>query len=411
MFSGNVKAAINSLRSSKWRSLLTMMGVIIGITLVVTTVSLGEGLKRQVVGQMNQLGTDVLTIRSGKLVSRDQGGKVTGVNVLAFLDSSTLTAKDVSALKEVKTAAAVTPLSFITSSVSSSSGQLNNAYAIGTSASLPELLQQKVAYGDFFSGDGGNQKFAVIGSGVAQRLYNQLNPVGHAITISGQNFIIRGVLAPSTGGLLSIGQTDFNSAVFIPFEQATNLVEKPNIVQILLKSNSSDTDTTVRDVQKTLLATHQGREDFSVLKQEELLGVVNDVVSKLTGFVSALAAISLLIGGIGIMDIMLVSVSERTREIGIRKAIGATNRQIMNQFLVEGLSLTVVGGLIGVIISLLIFAILRLYTNLNPAITVPIMLLAVGVAVVVGVIFSIAPALKAARKDPINALRGGDSNT
>jgi len=406
MWSGNVKAAINSLRSSKWRSLLTMMGVIIGITLVVTTVSLGEGLKRQVVGHMNQLGTNVLTIRSGKLVNRDQSGQVTGVNVLAFLDSSTLTAKDVAALKRVDSATAVTPMAFVTSSVSSGSDQLNNAYVMGTSAALPELFRQRVAYGDFFTGDGGNQKFAVVGSGVAQKLYGQLNPVGHAITISGESFVIRGVLAPSSGGLLSIGQTDFNLAVFIPFEQAQSFANGTNIVQILLKSKTSNTEATIGDVQKALLATHQGREDFSVLKQEELLGVINGVVNKLTGFVSALAAISLLVGGIGIMSIMLASVSERTREIGIRKSIGATNRQILNQFIVEGLVLTVGGGLIGVIISLLIFLGLRLYTDLNPVITVPIMLLAVFVAIVVGVIFSIAPAFKAARKDPIQALRG-----
>lgn len=406
MWSGNVKAAINSLRSSKWRSLLTMMGVIIGITLVVTTVSLGEGLKRQVVGQINRLGSDVLTVRSGKIVSRDKSGQVTGVNVLAFLDSSTLTAEDVFALNNVKSATAVTPLAFITSSVSSASGELNNAYVMGTSTALPELLRQRLAYGDFFSGGASNQKFAVIGANIAHKLYGQLNPVGHAITISGQSYIIRGVLAPSTGGLLSIGQTDFNSAVFIPFEQAESLAKNINIVQILLKSQGSDTDATIRDARKTLLATHEGREDFSVLKQEELLGVVNGVVNKLTGFVAALAAISLLVGGIGIMSIMLASVSERTREIGIRKAIGATNRQILNQFMVEGLVLTVSGGLIGVIISLLIFLALRLYTNLNPVITVPIMLLAVFVAILVGVIFSIAPAFKAARKDPINALRG-----
>ena len=160
MWSGNVKAAINSLRSSKWRSLLTMMGVIIGITLVVTTVSLGEGLKRQVVGQINRLGSDVLTVRSGKIVSRDKSGQVTGVNVLAFLDSSTLTARDVAALKNVDSATAVTPMAFITSSISSSSGRLDNAYVMGTSTNLPELFRQRMAYGDFFTGETSNQKFA-----------------------------------------------------------------------------------------------------------------------------------------------------------------------------------------------------------------------------------------------------------
>lgn len=406
MLSGNVKAAVNSVRSSKWRSVLTMMGVVIGITLVVTTVSLGEGVKRQVVGQINQLGSDVLTVRSGNLVSRDKNGRVTGVNLLAFLDSSTLATKDVSALKNLDSVSDVTPMAFVTSTVSDGADKINNVFVIGTSPALPELLRQKVAYGDFFPEDAADQKFAVIGSNIAHRLYGSLNPTGRSITISGQNFVIRGVLAPSSGGLLSIGQTDFNSAVFIPFELAESSVGDTNLIQILLKSKNGNTDAAINDVRKTLLAAHQGNEDFTVLKQEELLGVVNGVVNRLTGFVSALAAISLLVGGIGIMSIMLASVSERTREIGIRKAIGATNRQILKQFMTEGLVLTITGGLIGVIISLLIFGALRLYTDLNPVITAPIIILAVLVAIVVGIIFSIAPALKAARKDPIQALRG-----
>ena len=142
------------------------------------------------------------------------------------------------------------------------------------------------------------------------------------------------------------------------------------------------------------------------MKQDELLGIVSGVVDTATRFISAIAAISLLVGGIGIMDIMLVSVTERTREIGIRKAVGATNRQILNQFLVEGLALTIVGGVIGVILSLLINVGLKIYTDWQPVINIPIVVLAVAVSVAVGVIFSITPALKAARKDPINALRG-----
>jgi putative ABC transport system permease protein len=147
-------------------------------------------------------------------------------------------------------------------------------------------------------------------------------------------------------------------------------------------------------------------EDFTVLKQTELLNIAGSTVGVVTKFISAIAAVSLLVGGVSIMDIMWVSVSERTREIGIRKAIGATNRQILSQFLVEGSLLSVFGGLIGIIVSLIINLLLRLYTSLHPAITVPIMVLAVFISVVVGIIFSVAPALKAARKRPIDALRG-----
>src|SRR5581483_2809496 len=340
-----------------------------------------------------------------KLISTD--GSENGFNILALLNSSTLTSKDATALEGLPTASAVAPIDFVTSNTSSDSGEINNAFVLGTSSALPDLIHPKLAYGDFFKLEDEDQRVAVIGSNIAHKLFDESNPVAHSIIIDGQSFIIRGVLQPTTGGLLSIGETDFNSAVFIPFEQAKSLTNgNTNLVQILLKSKTSNTGATIADARKALLANHQGQEDFTVLKQEELLNVVSGVVSSLTAFISGIAAISLLVGGIGIMDIMLVSVSERTREIGIRKAIGATNHQILNQFLVEGLALTLGGGLIGVIVSLIVFGFLRLYTNLHPVLTVPIMILAVGVSVLVGVVFSTAPALKAARKDPIQALRG-----
>jgi putative ABC transport system permease protein len=207
---------------------------------------------------------------------------------------------------------------------------------------------------------------------------------------------------------LSVAETDFNSAVFIPFSSAKELgAGRTNILQILVKAKNPDKlDLAVADIHKALLKSHHNQENFTILKQYELLDIANGAVNIITSFISGIAAISLLVGGIGIMDIMLVSVSERTREIGIRKAVGATNRQILAQFLVEGMALSIGGGLIGIIAALIIYAGLQIYTNLQPVITIPIVVLAVSVSVLVGIVFSVAPALKAARKDPINALRG-----
>jgi putative ABC transport system permease protein len=225
--------------------------------------------------------------------------------------------------------------------------------------------------------------------------------------VQGSDFIIHGVLEPTSGGLASVAETDFNSAVFIPQQAALDLTgNKSNILQILVKSQGNNLDKTVQDVRTSLLKKHKNQEDFTVLKQTELLNIAGSTVGSVTRFISAIAAVSLLVGGISIMDIMWVSVSERTREIGIRKAIGATNRQILNQFLVEGSLLSIVGGLIGIVFSLIINGLLRIYSSLHPAITIPIMILAVVISVAVGIIFSVAPALKAARKRPIDALRG-----
>jgi putative ABC transport system permease protein len=406
MWSGNIKTALSSLRMSKWRSILTMMGIIIGISSVVTVVSLGEGLKQQISGQINQLGSNVLTIRSGKLVKR-QGGSITGVNILAFLSASTLSPRDTEVLQKISTQDAVAPINFVTSSATGETSSSDNLFVVGTSADLPKLVKFKVEFGSFFNSDAEEDNVAVIGAGVAHSLFGELNPVGHTIKISGTDFGVRGVLEPTIGSIATVAQTDFNSSVFIPFSPSIKLTGgSTNIQQIMVRSKNGDLDRTVKDVHKTLLQTHDGQQNFTILKQNELLSITSSVVNLITSFISGIAAISLLVGGIGIMDIMLVSVSERTREIGVRKAIGATNRQILNQFLVEGSVLSIGGGLIGIFSALVINLLLRLYTSFHPLITITTMALAVGISVAVGIIFSVAPALKAAHKNPIDALRG-----
>ena len=406
MWSGNIKTALSSLRMSKWRSILTMMGIIIGISSVVTVVSLGEGLKQQISGQINQLGSNVLTIRSGKLVNR-QDGSISGVNILAFLNASTLTPRDVEALQKVSSKDAVAPINFVTSSATGETGSSDNLFVVGTSADLPKLVKFKVEFGSFFNDDAEEDNVAVLGAGVAHSLFGELNPVGHTIKIADTDFGVRGVLAPTVGGVATVAQTDFNSSVFIPVSPSVKINGgNTNIMQIMVRSKNGDLDKTTQDVRKTLLQTHSGQENFTILKQNELLSITNNVVNIVTSFISGIAAISLLVGGIGIMDIMLVSVSERTREIGVRKAIGATNRQVLNQFLVEGSVLSIAGGLIGILTALVINLLLRLYTTFHPVITITTMILAVGISVVVGIIFSVAPALKAAHKNPIDALRG-----
>jgi putative ABC transport system permease protein len=277
----------------------------------------------------------------------------------------------------------------------------------GSSPNLVDILHQKVEYGSFFSDSDSSPNFAVVGSDIAAKLYDQFNPVGQAIHIMGQDFTISGVLAPSSGGLLSLGQADYNSSVFIPSSAAEALAGGHySILQILVQTKpGSNINAAVSQTSQAIAKNHGGTHDFTVLKQDELLNANDRVLNSATGFIAGIAAISLLVGGIGIMNILLVSVSERNREIGIRKAIGATNRQILHQFLVEGLALSVGGGAIGIGVSYLINLLLRLYSNWHPVISIPILVLAVGVSVGAGILFSVAPALKAARKNPIDALR------
>lgn len=402
MWSGNFKTAINSLRLSKWRTIFTMLGIIIGISSVVTIVSLGEGLKHQITGQLKDLGPEVVSVRPGKLISSSNN-----LNFFALFNTSTLTPTDVKTISQLPSVRSSVPVDFVTSSVSSDNKELDNVFVAGTSHELDDLLHQEVKYGEFITPYNQDQSFAVIGADIAHKLFHEANPVGSTIRINGQDFIVHGVFNRAPAAFLSAIQSDFNSSVFIPFTPALDIAKgRDNIVQILVKSKSPErVQETVDSITSALSKAH-GQQDFTVLKQKELLSLAGDLVNTATGFMGAIAAISLLVGGIGIMDIMLVSVSERMREIGIRKAVGATNRQILMQFLTEGLALTIGGGIIGIAISLLINQILRLYTSWKPIISISVLILAVSVSIIVGIVFSIAPALKAARKDPITALRG-----
>lgn len=403
MWSGNLKTALASLRESRWRTTFTMLGIIIGIASVVTVVSLGEGLKQQIGGQINQLGPDVLTVRPGKVSAT--GGLS---SFYSFMTPSTLTTDDISTIKGLPIVSQAAPIEFVASTVKNGNSEMDNVFVAGTSSALGDILHQNIAYGDFFSDNTGFQNnFAMVGNNIASNLFNEINPVGQTMQINGQDFVIHGVFTASSGSLLSLSQSDLNSSVFIPTQAAEQLSNgHANILQIFAKLKPGvNVDSAVSQINRAVSKNHGGVHDFTVLKHNQLMGVSDRLVNSATGFIGAIAAISLLVGGIGIMNILLVSVSERTREIGIRKAIGATNRQILNQFLAEGLVLSIGGGIIGIGVSYLINLLLRLYSGWKPIISLPILFLAVSVSVAAGVIFSMAPAFKAARKDPITALR------
>ncbi len=408
MFKGNFKMAVSSLRGAKWRSLLTMVGIIVGVVSVVCTVALGEGIKRQLIGQINQLGNDVITIRAGKLVNRDKQGHITKVNVPTsyVFSNNSLPAKDLKVIEGTDNIKTTVPIGIISGSVKNGDKEYANGSIIATSADMSNVLKLKVAYGTFFDDGDTTLPQVVIGSQVAADLFDTRAPLGMTLTIHGQDFIVAGVLDSLSASPITLGP-DFNKAIFVPYSAAQNLTGgNTQLVEVLAQAtDQNQTNQIISDLNQQLQISHGHQDDFTVLRQDENLLVTDRVLSTLTAFIAGIAAISLIVGGIGIMNIMLVSVSERTREIGVRKALGATNNQILGQFLVEAIVLTTAGALLGMILSGLIVIGLRLTTHLQPVITWPIVLAACLVAIVVGVVFGIAPAAKAARKDPIDALR------
>jgi putative ABC transport system permease protein len=404
---GNLKTALSSVRGAKWRSFMTMMGVIIGIVSVVTVVSIGEGVKQQVVTQTNQLGKDLITVRPGQIIGRDKDGKITRVNLFAGLTTAgSLTEEDVKAIQQAKGVSTALPLSIVAGTLQYDNQPYPGVITIGTTPDFPRVLHQKIAYGDFFGTDDSNENGAIIGAGVAQDVFGQDVPLGQGFEILDQQFVVRGVFEEFKTAPFSL-ETDFNQAVFIPHQVAQTITNnKALIYEILAQPKAGESGDAVSGrITASLRKAHGNQEDFTVLKKSETVNVTGSILSLLTTFIAGIAAISLLVGGIGIMNVMLVSVTERMQEIGIRKAIGATSRQIMNQFLIEATVLSVVGGIIGILTSLLISVLLRLFTPLQPVISWQVVAIAAGVSLLVGIVFGTAPAVKAARKDPIEALR------
>ncbi len=408
---GNVKMAAASMRNTKWRSFLTMLGIIIGVASVVTVVSIGEGIKHQIDGQIDQLGRDLITVRPGLPPQHTNNGAIENIKVILGPGSGgTLSEQDVATVAKTEGIGLAVPLSTVQGEVSVGERKLasQSPIVLGTTSELASMLHGPVEHGSFFDEMGIREEpnVAVIGLNVARNLFQQSVPVGRSFEFLGQQFIVQGVLKQFDTTPLSLA-TDFNDTIFIPYSTAQKLTgNNARIYQILAKpADASQLDSAVANTNASLKSAHQGQQQFSVLRQDESLAVTNTILDLLTKLTTGIAAISLLVGGIGIMNIMLVSVAERMHEIGIRKALGANNRQIMMQFMAEALVLSACGAFIGILLSLLLNFILHISTTFSPILNWQVMAGAALVSLLVGVIFGTAPAIKAARKDPIDALR------
>jgi putative ABC transport system permease protein len=378
-----------------------MTGIVIGVVAALVVVAIGQGVQHQVEGQLAQLSKDLITVRPSS---------ATSVNLLesfgANLPTHPLTSRDVTAAQKVANVASVTPVALVDGTIDAGQTTPFKGAVIGTTEDFARVLHQPLAFGAFFNEQDNDGHMAVVGSNAAADLFDENVPLGRGFSFRGQEFVVVGILKPFETTPL-IGQVDFNDAVFIPYPTAQDLTRQTaSIYEMLVRpSDSQKVDSVVRGVGSALRRTHGGQQTFSVLKQGQSLQVSNGIVSLMSKLVLAAAATSLLVGGIGVMNIMWVSVTERMREIGIRKAVGATSRQILGQFLTEALVLTLAGWALGVIVSLASIALLRLFSPLQPVIPWLMLGISFVVTLATGVIFGSIPALKAAVKDPIDALR------
>ena len=406
MMRGNLRMALSGIKGAKWRSLLTMLGVIVGIVAVVTVVGIGDGVKRQVAGTIDHYGKDLIIVRPGQVTGNGMISAGNSDVLFGMANTASLNADDVTTIRRTPGVAQVAPLGVVPGTPQADSKTAPGVFMLATDSDLPAILKQNVEEGDFWSDASANQNFAVIGQKVAGALFGEPVPLGRTFMFRGEQFTVRGVFAQWVNVPFS-PTANFNNAIFIPYQTAARVTHgSSGLYTVLAKTGDPKTVPAVAGaLTSRLQSAHGGQKDFTVLGPKDSVTASAQVVHLLTVWIWAVAAISLFIGGVGIMNIMLLSVTERMHEIGVRKAIGATGRQIMAQFVLEATVLSLVGGAIGVAVSLGSVGLLYAYTNLKPVISWDAVGIATAVSLVIGIVFGTAPALKAARKDPIQALR------
>ncbi|MBM3701415.1 MAG: FtsX-like permease family protein [Actinobacteria bacterium] len=423
----NIKIAFKSLGLNKLRSFLTMLGIIIGVGSVVAVMSVGAGAEASITENIQSMGTNVITITPGREQvfagnrevrmesNAGQGGgfMVTrrfGDNEDEEIVAGELYLEDVDALKEkAKLLNEVVPVLSGFNSTFSYMSWSGNVSITATTEDYLSLQSYEMDKGSFFTASdvSNSSNVVILGYNVVTNYFGKANPVGEEVKINGKNFTVMGILK-SAGSTFGMSPDD---SVYIPITTAQNKIYGVDTVdQIIAKVESEDVmDQAIDEAKATLRVQHHilpgESNDFEIRSSTQLLEIASSVTDILIITLTSIAAISLLVGGIGIMNIMFVSVTERTREIGIRKAIGAKNRDILAQFLTESVVLSLSGGIIGVGFAGFVTWILGTFTTLSSLITAFPIILALSFSTVIGLVFGILPAMRAARLNPIDSLR------
>jgi len=402
-----LRTATEAVRTHRLRSALTMLGILIGITAVVLTVGIGDGAKQQVQDQINQLGTNILVVSPGSSTS------TTGLRG-GFGSASTLTQQDAAALAAKADAPDVEALAPVsTTSAELVVGSTNWTTTLtGTTPSWSVVRSRTVSAGRFLTAADVRDAnpVVVLGPDTAQQLFGAASPLGQSVADNGVRLEVVGVLQP----LSSSEQTSNNDLAVVPSttyaQKLVGGVNRNSVSSLYVKATSaSSLSAAYQETDALLLNTHKiataANADFSIATQQSILAASTSVDDTLTVMLAGIAVIALLVGGIGVMNIMLVSVTERYREIGVRKAIGARPSLIRRQFLLEASILGLAGGILGVALGVLGAVLIPAFSSSQVVISVPAALGAIVVAIGIGVVFGVYPASRAARLAPIDALR------
>jgi len=419
-FFGTLKLIFRTLRARKGRTFLTILGIVIGVAGVIIIISLGAGAQSLVLGQVTKLGTNLISIQPGKSNENGPPAQVFGVVITTLVNEDTQALRNSS---QVPHAAAVNALVRGSATVVWENKNVDTNF-VGTDYNYPNVISFTMKEGEFFNQqeDEGGANVVVLGSTVSDELFGGtgVDPIGQVIKVKSSSQTNAGGIPLRVVGVVTPRGTSFfqdqDDQIFLPLTIGQQQLLGIHYLQAInIKVDSSDNiNQTVSDTVAVLDQRHHIRTDdevdFTVRNIADAITILSTITNALKLFLTAMAGIALVVGGIGILNIMLATVAERTREIGLRKAVGATNGAIRNQFLFEAGTLTFLGGVIGIIIGVIISYLISLlmhYLGYDWAFVVSItsVVLAVGVSVLTGVIFGLYPAFKAAKLNPIDALR------
>ena len=393
-----------SIRENKTRSFLTCLGIAIGVASIILILSLMGSISNLIKTEVNEIGADLIVVRpnSTKDAVTNIVEELTSAN---SFQKSNLATSDVSIIKKIENVSAVAPIALASNTVSAEKDTLSSVPILGTNLDFPKIEPLALKYGAFLTED--NKDHAVVlGSTLSLTLFRTINTtVGKTVTIMGEKFMVVGVLDDIEKSI-NFDNVDFDNALIIDIDALDRLTGSTQIQQINIKAaNVESLPTVSAEIKTSLTEAKSGDNNFSVAYGDEITHPASSLFMIISGMLTLVAAISLIVGGIGVMNIMLVSVAERAHEIGIRKAVGASSMNILAQFLFEALILSVLGGFLGLMLGYILAFLISIITPFTPYISLEILAITFLTALGVGIIFGIYPALKAASKNPIDSLR------
>ncbi len=399
----HIENAIESLRANRMRTFLTILGVVIGISSIVVIFALSGGANSIIQDQIKSEGGTIVIVRPKDISSSNKNIINSVATSQNFLQSS-LREDDFRNISKIKNIIAAAPLASFNSKIKGDDKEITTNILAST-PNLDQITGIKVAKGEFIT-NSSNARTAVIGYQTAVNLFGSPHALGKYISIKGENFLIIGILEKQSS-IVNFSNIDFDNTIILNYDEVKNIMgSSPQIQQINIKFNTiNNSDIVQHNIEEVMRNSHKGEIDYEISIGKNIAHSSSDLISMGSVILALVASISLIVGGIGIMNIMLVNVSERTREIGIRKALGANNNQILLQFLIESLIISSVGGFFGYLLGYSFSFTVSIFLPVSPVISWQIMVLAAGLSVIIGIIFGMYPAIRAARKDPIESLR------